>query len=90
MSFRIRSSSKHGSSRKCNKVRLNNKHNIAEIDSWVDFVTKNESDNDEQFSLPSLRRKEESKESVYDASERMKKRHTKSLHKQTFGEQLLT
>ena len=48
---------------------------------------KNDSDNEEQISLPSLRRKEES---VYDAWERMKKRHAKSLHKQTFEEQLLT
>ena len=43
----------------------------------------------DNFSLPSLRRKEESKESFYDAWERMKKRHAKSLLKQTFEEQLL-
>ena len=90
MSFRRRSSSKPSSSRGCNKVRLTNKHDVAEIESWVDFVSKNDSDNEEQFSIPSLRRKEESKESVYDAWERMKKRHAKSLHKQTFEEQLLT
>ena len=54
------------------------------------FCLKNDSDNEEQFSLPSLRRKEESKESVYDAWERMKKKHAKSLHNQTFEEQLLT
>ena len=87
MSFRRRSSSKPSSSRGCNKVRLTNKHDVAEIESWVDFVSKNDSDNEEQISLPSLRRKEES---VYDAWERMKKRHAKSLHKQTFEEQLLT
>ena len=51
---------------------------------------KKDSDNEEQFSLSSLRRKEESKESIYDALERMKKRHAKSLHIQTFEEQLLT
>ena len=90
MSFRRRSSSKPNSSRGCNKVRLTNKHDVAEIESWIDFVSKNDSDNEEQFSLPSLRRKEESKEFVYDAWERMKKRHAKSLHKQTFEEQLLT
>ena len=54
------------------------------------FCLKNDSDNEEQFILPSLRRKEESKESVYDAWERMKKRHAKSLYKQIFEEQLLT
>ena len=90
MSFRRRSSSKPSSSRGCNKVRLTNKHDVAEIESRVDFVSKNDSDNEEQFSLPSLKRKEESKESVYEAWERMKKRHAKSLHKQTFEEQLLT
>ena len=63
MSFRRRSASKPSSSRGCNKVRLTNRHDVAEIESWVDFVSKNNSDNEEQFSLPSLRRKEESKES---------------------------
>ena len=77
MSFRRRSSSKPNSSRGCNKVRLTNKHDVAEIESWVDLISKNDSDNEEQFSLPSLRRKEELKESVYDAWERMKKRHAK-------------
>ena len=90
MSFRRRSSCKSSSSRGCNKVRLTSKHDIAQIESWVNFVSKNKSDNKEQFSLPSSRRKEESKQSVYDAWERMKKRHAKSLHKQTFEEQLLT
>ena len=37
-----------------------------------------------------MRRKEESKEYVYDISERIKKRYAKWLHKQTFEEQLLT
>ena len=67
MSFRRRSSSKPSSSRGYNKVRLTNKHDVAEIESWVDFVSKNDSDHEEQFSLPSLRRKEESKEYVYEA-----------------------
>ena len=40
MSFRRRSSSKPSSSRGCNKVRLTNKHDIAEMESWVDFVSK--------------------------------------------------
>ena len=90
MSFRRRSLSKPCSSRGYNKVKLTSKHDVAEIESWVDFVSKNDSDNEEQFSLLSLRRKEESKESFYDAWERMKKRHAKSLHKQTFEVQLLT
>ena len=54
------------------------------------FFSKHDSDNEEQFSLPSLRRKEESKKSVYVECERMKKRHLKSLHKQSFEEQMLS
>ena len=61
MSFRRRSSIKHSSSRGCNKVWPTSKHDVAKIESWVDFILKNDSDNEEQFSLPSLRRKEESK-----------------------------
>ena len=87
MSFRRRSSSKPSSSRGWNKVRLTNRHDVAEIESWVDFASRN--DSDEQISLPSFRKKEESKESVYGTCERMKKRHVKSLHKQTFEEQML-
>ena len=88
MSFRRRSSSKPSSSRGWNKVRLTNRHDVAEIESWVDFASRNNSD-DEQISLPSIRKKEESKESVYEACDRIKKRHLKSLHKQTFEEQML-
>ena len=88
MSFRRRSSSKPSSSRGWNKVRLTNRHDVAEIESWVDFASRNDSD-DEQISLPSFRKMEESKESVYGTCERMKKRHAKSLHKQTFEEQML-
>ena len=40
MAFRRRSSSKPSSSRGCNKVRLTSKHDVAEIESWVDFVSK--------------------------------------------------
>ena len=58
MSFRRSSSSKPSSSRGCNKVRLTSKHDVAKIESWADFVSKNDSDNEEQFSLPSLRKKE--------------------------------
>ena len=88
MSFRRRSSSKPSSSRGWNKVRLTNRHDVAEIESWVDFASRNDSD-DEQISFPSFRKKEESKESVYGTCERMKKRHVKSLHKQIFEEQML-
>ena len=49
MSFRRRSSSKPSSSRGCNKVRLTNKHDVAEIESWVDFVSKDDSDNEEKL-----------------------------------------
>ena len=57
MSFRRRSSSKPSSSRGWSKVRLTNRHDVAEIESWVDFASRNGSDNEEQISLPSLRRR---------------------------------
>ena len=89
MSFMRRSSSRPSSSRACNKVRLINKHEVAEIESWVDIKSQNESDDDEQIRFQSLRKKEESKESVYTECERMKKRDAKSFYKQTFEEQML-
>ena len=89
MSFMRRSSSRPSSSRGCNKVRLTNKHEVAEIESWVDNMSQNESDDDEQIRFQGLRKKEESKEFVYAECERMKKRHAKSLYKQTFEEQML-
>ena len=89
MSFMRRSSSRPSSSRACNKVRLTNKHEVAEIESWVDIISQNESDNDEQIRFQSLRKKEESKESVYAECKRMKKRDAKSFYKQTFEEQML-
>ena len=89
MSFRRRSSSKPSSSRGWSKVRLTNRHDVAEMESWVDFASRNGSDDEEQISLPSLRKKEESKESVYGECKRMKKRHAKSMHKQTFEELML-
>ena len=57
MSFRRRSSSKPSSSRGCNKVRLTNRHDIVEIESSVDFASKNESNNEEQFSHSSLKKR---------------------------------
>ena len=91
MSFMRRSSSRPSSSRGCNKVRLTNKHEVAEIESWVDIMSQNESDDDddEQIRFQGLRKKEESKESVYAECERIKKRHAKSLYRQTFEEQML-
>ena len=89
MSFMKRPSSRPSSSRGCNNVRLTNKHEVAEIESWVDIISQNESDNDEQIRFQSLRKKEESKESAYTECERMKKRDTKSLYKQAFEEQML-
>ena len=83
-----KSSSRPISSKGCNKVRFANKNEVAEIESWVDIISQNESD-DEQIRFQSLRKKEESKESVYVECERMKKRHVKSLYKQTFEEQML-
>ena len=73
MSFMRRSSSRPSSSRGCNKVRLTNKHEVAEIESWVDIISQNKSD-DEQIRFQSLKKKEESKESFYVECERMKKR----------------
>ena len=40
MSFRKRSSSKPSSSRGYDKFRFTNKHDVAEIESWVDYVSK--------------------------------------------------
>ena len=85
MSFRRRWPSKPSSSRECNKVRLINKNEVAAIESWVDFISQNESD-DEQIGLQSFRKKEESKEFICVTCERMKKRHDKPLNIQTFEE----
>ena len=90
MSFRRRSSSKPSSSRGCNKVRITNRQDVAEIESWVDFASQNNSNDEDEIGFPSLNKKEESKESVYVECERMKKRHVKSLHKQSFEEQMLS
>ena len=54
-------------SRECNKVILTNKFEIDEIESWVDFASRNENYEEEQISLPRIWKKEESKESVYTA-----------------------
>ena len=40
MSFRKTSYGKPSSSRGYNKFRLINKHDVAEIESWVDYVSK--------------------------------------------------
>ena len=87
MSFMRRLSSRPSLSRRCNKVRRTNKYEVAEIESWVDIILQIESD-DEKIRFQSLRKKEESKESVYVECERMNKSHAKSLYKQTFEEQM--
>ena len=69
MPFRRRSSSKPSSSRGWSKVRLTNRHDVAEMESWVNFASRNGSYDEEQISLPSLRKKEETKETVYGAFE---------------------
>ena len=48
MSFMRKLSSRPSSSRGYNKVKLINKHEVAEIESWVDIISQNESD-DEQI-----------------------------------------
>ena len=90
MSFRRRSSSKPSSSRGCNKVRITNRQDVAEIESWIDFASQNNSNDEDEIGFPSLNKKEESKEYVYVECERMKKRHVKSLNKQSFEEQMLS
>ena len=90
MSLRRRSSSKPSSSRGWNKVRFTNRHDVAEIESWVDFASQSNSNDEDEIGFPSMNKKEESKESVYGTCERMKKRHVKSLHKQTFEEQMIS
>ena len=69
-------------------MRLITKHDAAEIKSWIDFATRNYSDG-EQICLSSMKKKDESKESVYSVWERMKKIHINLLSKQTFEEQKL-
>ena len=69
-------------------MRLISKHDEAEIKSWIDFATWNYSD-EEQICLSSMKKEEESKESVYSKWERMKI-HFKSLNKQTFEEQIFS
>ena len=78
MPFRRRSSSKPSSSRGWSKVRLTNKHDVAEIESWIGFASRNNSDDEEEIKLPNLNKKEESKEYVYGVCDRMKRSHAKS------------
>ena len=69
---------------------MTNRHDLAEIKSWVDFTSQNNSNDEDEIGFPSMNKKEESKESVYVECERMKKRHVKFLHKQSFEEQMLS
>ena len=44
MSFRRRLTSKPSLSRRQNKIGVTNRHDVAEIESWVDFTSRNEND----------------------------------------------
>ena len=57
MILRRRLSSKDNSYYEWSKVRLTNWHEVAEIESWVDFAQRNERDDEEQISLPNIRKK---------------------------------
>ena len=69
-------------------MRLISKHDATEIKSWIEFSSRNYSD-EEQICPSSMKKEEESKESAYSVWERMKKRHTIFFNKQTFEEQIL-
>ena len=57
MSLRRRSSSKPSSSRGCNKVRILNRQDVAEIESWVDFASQNNSNDEDEIGFQSLNKK---------------------------------
>ena len=58
MSFRRRSSSKPSSSGGCNKVGITNRQDLAEIESWVDFASQNNSNDKDEIGFRSLNKKE--------------------------------
>ena len=78
MSLRKRSSSKPSSGRASNKMRFDNNGEIVEIESWVDFASKHDSDVEQLINPSHLSIKEESKESIYELSA-TKKRNIKML-----------
>ena len=88
MSLRKISSSKSSLGRTSNKMRLNNNGGIVEIESWVDFDSKHDSDVEQLINPSQLSIKEESKESIYELSA-TKKRDNKMLEKQSFEHQML-
>ena len=45
------------------------------------FLSRNDSNDEEEISLSSMKKKEKSKEFVYSIRERIIKRHIKSFHK---------
>ena len=61
MSFRRRSFIKPSSSRGHNKVRITNRHDVAEIESWVDFASHNNSNDEDEIGFPSMNKKEDPK-----------------------------
>ena len=88
MSFRKRSSSKPSSSRGYNKFRFTNKHDVAEIESWIDHVSKMTVIMKNNLVFQDWKGRKNQSNFFCDAWERMKKRHVKLLHKQAFEEQL--
>ena len=71
-----------------NKMRLNKNGGIVEIESWVDFDSKHDSNAEQLINPSQLSIKEESKESIYELSA-TKKRNIKMLEKQSFEHQML-
>ena len=90
MSFRKRRSRNPSSSRTSNKIRVTSNKRFAELESIVDFASKNESDDIQFMNIPHLNNKEESKESYDVISDKLKKRDIKLLNKGSFEEQLLS
>ena len=58
-----------------NKVKVISKQRVAEIDSWVQLESDSYTDVAHQIQDPHLSAKEESKESVYEVWNQMKKWH---------------
>ena len=90
MSFRKRRSRNPSSNRASNKIRVTSNNRFAELESIVDFASKNGSDDIQFMNIPHLNNKEESKKSYDVVSDKLKKRDIKLLNKGSFEEQLLS
>ena len=73
MSLRRRSSSKPSTSRGWNKVRLANRHDVTEIESWVDFASQSNSNDEENKSIIDLNKIVDSFFKTYDNTSCKKK-----------------